>query len=148
MKFKFSDIARKTGNTVASQGAFIFALVLTLLWAVTGPLFHFNDAWQLVINTFTNVVTFLMVFLIQHMQNRDAIAMHKKLDELLRSVSTARNELIDLENMSDEDLEAFQLEFHSLHKQVRNRLRARVKLSPNAPLVPEPSNGSVSNNNF
>jgi low affinity Fe/Cu permease len=83
------------------------------MWVLTGPMFQFSDTWQLVINTGTTIVTFLMVFLIQNTQNRDARAIHLKLDELIRSVSKARNDLVDLENMSDAELDKLQKEFEN-----------------------------------
>jgi low affinity Fe/Cu permease len=96
--------------------AFAFAAILIVFWGLTGPFFHFSDTWQLVINTATTIVTFLMVFLIQNTQNRDAKAIHLKLDELIRSTKTARNTLIDLEKMTDEELAALQKEFEKCRK--------------------------------
>src|SRR5689334_25311361 len=91
------------------------AVTVIVVWAVTGPLFGFSDTWQLVINTGTTIITFLMVFLIQNTQNRDAKAIHLKLDELLRAVSSARNSLVDLENFSDAELEKLAKEFQRFH---------------------------------
>ena len=85
-----------------------------VVWAATGPIFGFSDTWQLVINTSTTIVTFLMMFLIQNTQNRDAHAMQLKLDELIRALKTARNSLIDLEDMSEEELRKLEVEFHKL----------------------------------
>src|SRR5262249_3768453 len=102
---------------VGSAWAFFFALGVVLAWALTGPLFGFSDTWQLVINTGTTIITFLVVFLIQNTQNRDAKAIHLKLDELIRAVRGARNQLVDLEELSDEELERLQQEFHELHQQ-------------------------------
>src|SRR5215213_9844487 len=104
---------RATGTSLA----FVIAVLVIVVWAVTGPLFHFSDTWQLVINTGTTIVTFLMVFLIQNTQNRDAKAIHLKLDELIRAVKDARNNLVDLEDMSDEELAKLQDEFQRLRKQ-------------------------------
>jgi low affinity Fe/Cu permease len=87
------------------------------MWAITGPLFGFSDSWQLVINTGTTIVTFLMVFLIQNTQNRDAVAIHLKLDELLRAIESARTSLVDLEELSDEELKRLKQQFASLSKQ-------------------------------
>jgi low affinity Fe/Cu permease len=87
------------------------ACVTIVLWAATGPLFDYSDTWQLVINTGTTIVTFLMVFLIQNTQNRDSLAIHLKLDELIRALGHARNQLIDLEELNDEELAALQEEF-------------------------------------
>ena len=93
---------------------FSHCVLIIVLWAATGPLFHFSDTWQLVINTSTTIVTFLMVFLIQNTQNRDAQVMHLKLDELIRAIKEARNELIELEGMSEEELKKLEGEFHRL----------------------------------
>ncbi len=113
----FRKFAHKTSVIVGSPWSFIVAAVIILLWAITGPLFHFSDTWQLVINTSTTIITFLMVFLIQNTQNRDAHAIHLKLDELIRAVTDARNELVDLEDMSDEELQKLQIEFSRLREQ-------------------------------
>ena len=116
MREAFRSFAQRTAEYVGSPWMFLAALLLTLGWAVTGPYYHYSDTWQLVINTGTTIVTFLMVFLIQNTQNRDAKATHLKLDELLRAVRAARNELINLEHLSDEDLERLQQEFSRLHE--------------------------------
>ena len=100
----------------------MLALASILVWAVLGPLFHFSDTWQLVINTATTIVTFLMVFLIQNTQNRDTKALHLKLDELLRGVVGARTSFVNLENLSDEELEKLQHEFE--------RVRGRAQDGP------------------
>jgi len=97
-----------------SPWAFLLAGAGIVAWAMTGPWFHYSDTWQLVINTVTTIVTFLMVFLIQNTQNRDTKALHLKLDELLRAVEGARTSLVNLENLSDEDLENLQKEFERL----------------------------------
>jgi low affinity Fe/Cu permease len=115
----FSTIARDAANALGSSWAFATAIAVVVVWAITGPLFHYSDAWQLVINTGTTIVTFLMVFLIQNTQNRDSRAIHLKLDELIRSTNAARNKLIDLENCSDEELDLVQRDF--------DRLKARVE---------------------
>src|SRR5579872_5145655 len=94
--------------------AFGGALLIVIAWAVLGPVFHFSDTWQLVINTGTTIVTFLMVFLIQNTQNRDTKALHLKLDELLRGVAGARTSLVNLETLSDEELERLQKQFARL----------------------------------
>src|SRR5947208_6376257 len=110
----FRRVAHRTAAEVGRPWAFATALFIILAWAVTGPMFHFSDTWQLVINTGTTIVTFLMVFLIQNTQNRDARAMHLKLDELIRSIKGARNHLVDLEELSDEELDRLQKEFAHL----------------------------------
>jgi low affinity Fe/Cu permease len=116
----FSNIARVASSALGSSWAFMLALAVVVMWGVTGPYFQYADAWQLVINTGTTIITFLMVFLIQHTQNRDARAFHLKLDELIRSINSARNKLIDLENCTDEELDDMQSEFERL----RNRRTA------------------------
>src|SRR5258705_8046298 len=103
-----------------SSSAFVIALLVIVGWAVTGPVFHFSENWQLVINTGTTIVTFLMVFLIQSTQNRDSKAVHLKLDELVRS-SQARNDFADLESASDAELDTLQREFEELRKKSRSQ---------------------------
>lgn len=110
MNDKFRHFATRISAIVGSPGAFILAATVILVWALSGPIFDFSDTWQLVINTSTTVVTFLIVFLIQNTQNRDARAIHLKLDELIRTVKDARNTLIDPENLSDEEIERLQIE--------------------------------------
>jgi low affinity Fe/Cu permease len=109
----FRRFAMSASYLLGTHWAFLAAVAVILIWAVTGPLFHFSDAWQLVINTGTTIVTFLMVFLIQTTQNRDSRAIHLKLDELIRS-SKARNVFADLENATEEELQVFQQEFARL----------------------------------
>lgn len=110
----FYKIARKTSEAVGSPYASITAVAVIIIWAITGPIFQFSDTWQLVINTGTTIVTFLMVFLIQNSQNRDAKAVQIKLDELIRSIDAARNEVIDIENSSEKDLQKLQRDFSGL----------------------------------
>ncbi|HEY6183012.1 MAG TPA: low affinity iron permease family protein [Terriglobales bacterium] len=100
----FGKIAAKTSGLVGSPPAFVIAIVLVVLWAALGPRYHYSDTWQLIINTGTTVVTFLIVFLIQNTQNRDARALHLKLDEVIRSIKTAHNDMIDIEKLSDGEL--------------------------------------------
>ncbi len=111
----FRRFAVKVSVWFGSPWAFIAALFTILLWLVTGPLFDWSNTWQLVINTGTTVVTFLMIFLVQATQNRDAMAIHLKLDELIRT-SRARNAFADLEDASEEEIRAFQKEFADLRK--------------------------------
>ena len=113
---KFRNFAARASEKLGSHWAFLASVAIVVLWIVTGPIFHFSDAWQLVINTGTTVVTFLMVFIIQATQNRDAKAIHLKLDELIRS-SQARNVFADLENATEEEISAFQAEFRKLRRQ-------------------------------
>ncbi len=112
----FRKFAHHVSEALGSPVAFIAALVVVLVWALTGPVFQFSQTWQLVINTGTTIVTFLMVFVIQNTQNRDIRALHLKLDELLRAMEGARNSLIDLEDLSDEELARLAREFHELQK--------------------------------
>ena len=112
----FRKFSHKASEVVGSPWSFIAALGIIIVWAVTGPIFHFSDTWQLVINTGTTIVTFLMVFLIQNTQNRDAKAIHLKLDELIRSVEQARNGLVDLEDLSDEELAKLEKEFRAFRE--------------------------------
>ena len=105
MREMFTTFATKTAQMVGSYLSFLFAFLIVIIWGATGPLFHFSDTWQLVINTGTTIITFLMVFLIQNTQNRDAKAMHLKLDELIDATKAARNEMIDIEELSDEKLQ-------------------------------------------
>ncbi|HSV63627.1 MAG TPA: low affinity iron permease family protein [Chthoniobacterales bacterium] len=112
----FGVFARKTSNILGSAWAFVLAIVIIVVWAATGPTFHYSDTWQLIINTGTTIVTFLMVFLIQNTQNRDAKAVHLKLDELIRALGPARNKLVDLEKLSDDELKTLESEFEKLRK--------------------------------
>ena len=113
---EFRRFSHATSIAVGSSAAFACALATVAIWGILGPLFHYSDTWQLTINTGTTIVTFLMVFVIQNTQNRDAQAMQLKLDELIRAVEQARNELVDLEDLSDEDLHRLQLQFEGLRK--------------------------------
>lgn len=116
MKEIFRKLAYKTSVAVGSASAFLIALTIVIVWAITGPLFGYSDTWQLVINTGTTIVTFLMVFLIQHTQNRDAKILQLKIDELIRAVSAARTKLVGLEDLPDEELERLEKEFQRLGK--------------------------------
>jgi low affinity Fe/Cu permease len=118
----FTKFAIGVADHVGSAKAFFAALVIIGLWATVGPLFDYSDTWQLWINTGTTIVTFLMVFLIQYTQNRDARALHLKLDELLRAVSGARTEMVDLKELSDEDLRRLESAFQRL---ARHAARSR-----------------------
>ncbi len=123
----FRRFACRSAEALGSSWAFVVALLVVVAWAASGPFFGFSDTWQLVINTGTTVVTFLMVFLIQNAQNRDARAFHLKLDELIHAVREARNELIDVEDLTDEELKRLQAEF------------ARLREEPVAPVSAEES---------
>jgi low affinity Fe/Cu permease len=117
----FRIAAHRTSELVGSAPAFLLALMVIMVWALTGPIFNYSDTWQLVINTGTTIVTFLMVFLIQNTQNRDARAIHLKLDELLRAHKGARNKLVDLEEMTDQEMDELQREFKRVREQAQSR---------------------------
>ena len=112
----FRRFACSVSDAVGSYWAFVAALGVVLVWAITGPVFHFSDSWQLVINTGTTIVTFLMVFLIQATQNRDGKALQLKLDELIRAQRTARNVFADLEHATEAELKEFEEEFRQLRR--------------------------------
>ena len=117
----FRTVAQKTSRIMGSSIAFGVACLVVLLWAFSGPYYGFSNTWQLVINTATTILTFLMVFLIQNTQNRDAKAMQLKLDELIRSKKNARNQLMDLEDLSDEEMEVLQVQFQEMRKKAEQR---------------------------
>lgn len=114
MQETFRRLAQRTSSVVGHANSFLAAALLIVGWLVTGPIFHYSDTWQLVINTTTTIVTFLMVFLIQNTQNRDSHAIHLKLDELIRAHAGARNKLLALEELSDADMAILQKEFERL----------------------------------
>src|SRR6266436_2792660 len=116
----FRIFARRSSMVLGSAWAFAGAILIIVLWGLTGPTFHYSDTWQLIINTGTTIVTFLMVFLIQNTQNRDAKAVHLKLDEIIRAIKGARNELVDLEELSDEDLKKLEEQFRHLRMKAEN----------------------------
>jgi low affinity Fe/Cu permease len=118
----FRRFATATANAVGSPWTFVLGVLVIAVWAATGPIFGYSDTWQLIINTSTTIVTFLMVFLIQNTQNRDAKAIHLKLDELIRGVKGARTAMVALESSSDEELAELEEQFHRLHDRL-----ARVK---------------------
>jgi low affinity Fe/Cu permease len=120
MKNAFRRFAERIAAVTGSAWTFLIAVTLILVWGITGPLFHFSDAWQLTVNTGTTIVTFLMVFLIQNTQNRDAVAIQLKLDELIRGVEGARTSLVDLENLDDDEILQLRQEFERIHKQAAN----------------------------
>lgn len=125
----FHRFSHASAAFTGSPYAFILACSTIVVWLITGPLFRYSDAWQLVINTSTTIITFLMVFLIQNQQNRDAKVMHLKLDELLRAGRSARNDLIELEDCTDEELKLLEEEFRQLHQAARLRRLARLAAS-------------------
>ena len=121
----FRISAKHSSMVLGSAWTFASAILIIAIWGLTGPMFHYSDTWQLIINTGTTIVTFLMVFLIQNTQNRDAKAAHLKLDELIRALKGARNELIDLEKLADEDLANLEKQFE--------RVRKKAELNGNNP---------------
>lgn len=122
MREFFRRFAHRVSLVVGSPWTFLVAVVVILGWAATVRLFGYSDTWQLVINTGTTIVTFLMVFLIQNTQNRDARAIHLKLDELIRGVKGARTSLVNLEDLTDQELDALQREFTELHERLKHRV--------------------------
>jgi low affinity Fe/Cu permease len=118
----FGQFAARTANAAGHPLAFGLAVLTIVVWAVTGPLFGFSDTWQLVINTGTTIVTFLMVFLIQNAQNRDGKALQIKLDELIRALEGAHNALLDLEQLSDEDIEKARRKYMALATAAREQI--------------------------
>ena len=123
MREVFRRFSGRTAESVGSPTAFVIGLTLIVLWALTGPLFGYSDSWQLVVNTATTIITFLMVFLIQATQNRDAEATQVKLDELIRAVEGAHNALMDLEELEEEELDAMRLRYEKLAEHARRELR-------------------------
>src|SRR5205809_4688877 len=116
----FRLFARRSSIVLGSAWAFASAILIILIWGLTGPTFHYSNTWQLIINTGTTIVTFLMVFLIQNTQNRDAKAVHLKLDEIIRALKGARNELVDLEELSDEDLAKLEQQFKRIRRKAEH----------------------------
>ena len=125
----FRKFAHKTSQIVGTSWVFFLAVLIIVVWGITGPMFHYSDTWQLVINTGTTIITFLMVFLIQNTQNRDAKAIHLKLDELIKGVKGARTGFVNLEELSDKELEQLQQEFAKLQKKVNHKDRPSAQLS-------------------
>lgn len=136
MKELFRKASTKVSNMAGSAYTFVIALLVVVVWAVSGPAFNFSNTWQLVINTGTTIVTFLMVFLIQNTQNRDSKAMQLKLDELIRTHKTARDSFVDLEDLTDQDLAAIDEEFKQLHESIADnqaitKLHEKIKAEHN-----------------
>jgi len=120
---RFGRLARLTAHAMGQPAAFGIALAIIILWAISGPIFGFSDTWQLIINTGTTIITFLMVFIIQNTQNRDAEAMHIKLDELIRAMDQAQNALLNLEELEEEDLDRIRADYLRLAEHARIELR-------------------------
>ena len=121
--FRFSHLARRIAVLAGRPVVFLAAVVSILLWALSGPLFGFSDTWQLVVNTTTTIVTFLMVFLIQNTQNRDTAAIQLKLDELIRATQGAHNALLDLEEIDEEQFERYRRSYEKLAARARQKLK-------------------------
>jgi low affinity Fe/Cu permease len=117
----FGKASARAAAAVGTPGAFVLALTTVVVWAASGPHYRYSDTWQLVINTGTTIITFLMVFLIQNTQNRDARALHLKLDELIRSVHAARNDMINIEKLSDEELGALAKRYEAIREEFESR---------------------------
>jgi len=125
---KFLRLARGAARVAGHPAAFLVALAIVILWVATGPLFGFSDTWQLVINTGTTIITFLMVFLLQHSQNRDTIAMQLKLDELVRSIKPAENAVLDIDDLEDEELETLLAKYRQLALEARQKKQAGARV--------------------
>ena len=130
MREAFRRFATRTSEWVGTPAAFVIGLTLIVLWGLTGPLFGYSDSWQLVINTTTTIITFLMVFLIQYTQNRDARTVHLKLDELLRGVTGARTAMVALESSTDAELAELQEDFERLHRRLTQHRAGRLRADP------------------
>jgi low affinity Fe/Cu permease len=129
----YRSFERLSSRVLGSAWAFAGAMLIILIWGLTGPTFHYSDTWQLIINTGTTIVTFLMVFLIQNTQNRDAKAAHLKLDEIIRAVKGARNELVDLEKLGDEDLARLEKQFERVRKKAKRDGNNSGRFEPSEP---------------
>ena len=125
----FTRFARSTSRWAGHPSTFALAIAILLIWAFSGPFFGFSDTWQLIINTGTTIVTFLMVFLIQNTQNRDSEAVHIKLDELIRANRSAHNALLDLEEMEESELDTLREDYEKLAEQARRELHRRKRRS-------------------
>ena len=123
----YSTLAKSAAHFCGRPRVFVLAVFVILAWVVTGPVFHYSDTWQLVINTGTTIITFLMVFLIQNTQNRDTEAIQVKLDELIRATQGAHNALLDLEELDEDVLEAFRRRYQALASTAREELRSGTK---------------------
>jgi len=123
----FHVFATEAANWVGTKFAFLAAIVAVVIWLLSGPYFHYSDTWQLVINTGTTVVTFLVVFLIQNTQNRDARAIHLKLDEIIKSIDKAQNEMIDIEHLSDSELQRLADKYQKVREESDVRSRRSQK---------------------
>jgi low affinity Fe/Cu permease len=118
----FHKLSVKISNKLGNAWAFFIAIFIILLWGLTGPIFNYSDTWQLIINTGTTIVTFLMVFVIQNTQNRDGRAMQLKLDELIKSSHSARSKFVDVEDLNDSELDELQEQFHAIHQKIQDKI--------------------------
>lgn len=118
----FHKLSVKISNKLGNAWAFFIAIFIILLWGLTGPIFNYSDTWQLIINTGTTIVTFLMVFVIQNTQNRDGRAMQLKLDELIKSSHGARSKFVDVEDLNDSELDELQEQFHAIHQKIQDKI--------------------------
>jgi low affinity Fe/Cu permease len=136
MQKLFCDIASKCSQMMGGPWAFLAALALVVGWAASGPLFHYSDSWELIINTATTIITFLMVFLIQNTQNRDAKAIHLKLDELIFALTTANNAMLNIETLSSEELEVLEEKYRKLaSKAAEEKKKAPKQRKKGAPVA-------------
>ena len=124
----FQTFATRVSCWAGSRRAFLGAILIIIVWAGLGPYTHYSDTWQLVVNTATTILTFLMVFLIQNTQNRDARAIHLKLDEIIRSIQPAHNEMINIEKLSEEELEILSKKFEAIRSECRSRTTEPLRL--------------------
>lgn len=127
----FQVFATKASCWMGSKWSFLGAIFIVIVWATLGPYFRYSDTWQLVVNTATTIVTFLMVFLIQNTQNRDARAIHLKLDEIIRSIQPAHNEMINIEKLSDDELEMLSKNFEAIRLECEARKREAIETRAN-----------------
>jgi low affinity Fe/Cu permease len=132
-QYPFTRFAKSTSRLAGRPGTFAIVVIMVVVWAVTGPYFHYSENWQLAINTGTTIVTFLMVFLIQATQNRDAEALQVKLDEIIRCIDGARNDLLDIEELEEEDLMRIHQNYLDLAERARDQLRRRGKPDTSVP---------------
>jgi low affinity Fe/Cu permease len=130
MRKLFNNFATRTSTAAGQPVTFVIAVVIILVWGATGPMFHYSDTWQLIINTGTTIVTFLMVFLIQNSQNRDGAAMQAKLDELLRAVDKAREQFIGIEHLTDQQIELVRAALERHAKQLKETQPEKQQTAP------------------
>jgi low affinity Fe/Cu permease len=135
---RFGNLARGIATLAGRPATFVIATLFILLWAASGPLFGFSDTWQLIVNTTTTIITFLMVFVIQNTQNRDTAAIQIKLDEIIRATEGAHNAVLDLEQLDEEQLQQYLRRYEELAAEARERLR-HGRLDTDAPDIKQPT---------